>query len=463
VNWVQASAFAAGTAYVAFDRHTFGDMSPYLYATTDFGKTWRPLVAPQDAKGVRGYAHVIKEDVVDPQLLFLGTEYGLWISVDGGIHWAQFKGGHMPAVAVRDLAIQPRDNDLVLATHGRGIWIVDDITPLRDMTPELTSQDAAFVSARPVQQRIEATGGWANGAAAFVGDNPAAGAVITYYQRTRHLFGKLKIEVLDASGAVVDELPASTRRGLNRVVWKMHLAAPHVPPAAQLAQNGTQGPRVPPGIYTIRMQKSGKTYETEFAVGLDSRVKWSLADRKAQFDASMKVYLLFNDESALFAQIAALREQIANASKNRPAGDAILGRLVQFDTKLDALRKQIVATKEGGAITGEERLREHTDQLYGAITSWDGPPSEYQLENTAALRAQLAEIGTDFTRLTTAELPTLNNLLRRKGAQSLSVPLLTASDDDDATGSGGGVATGARFDPDAARGVELPRDLRLWN
>jgi hypothetical protein len=137
--------------------------------------------------------------------------------------------------------------------------------------------------------------------------------------------------------------------------------------------------------------------------------------------------------------------------------------LVQFDTKLDALRKQIVATKEGGAITGEERLREHTDQLYGAITSWDGPPSEYQLENTAALRAQLAEIGTDFTRLTTAELPTLNNLLRRKGAQSLSVPLLTASDDDDATGSGGGVATGARFDPDAARGVELPRDLRLWN
>ena len=463
VNWVQASAFAAGTAYVAFDRHTFGDMSPYLYATTDFGKTWRPLVAPQDAKGVRGYAHVIKEDVVDPQLLFLGTEYGLWISVDGGIHWAQFKGGHMPAVAVRDLAIQPRDNDLVLATHGRGIWIVDDITPLRHMTPELTSQDAAFVSARPVQQRIEANGGWANGAAAFVGDNPAAGAVITYYQRTRHLFGKLKIEVLDASGAVVDELPASTRRGLNRVVWKMHLAAPHVPPAAQLAQNGTQGPRVPPGIYTIRMQKSGKTYETEFAVGLDSRVKWSLADRKAQFDASMKVYLLFNDESALFAQIAALREQIANASKNRPAGDAILGRLVQFDTKLDALRKQIVATKEGGAITGEERLREHTDQLYGAITSWDGPPSEYQLENTAALRAQLAEIGTDFTRLTTAELPTLNNLLRRKGAQSLSVPLLTASDDDDATGSGGGVATGARFDPDAARGVELPRDLRLWN
>src|SRR5256714_6522430 len=129
--------------------------------------------------------------------------------------------------------IQPRDNDLVLATHGRGIWIVDDITPLRQLTPQLISQDAAFVSARPEQQRIEANGGWVNGAAAFVGDNPARGAVITYYQRTRHLFGKLRIEVLDASGALIDELPASTRRGLNRVVWTMHRRGPPGAPAAQ--------------------------------------------------------------------------------------------------------------------------------------------------------------------------------------------------------------------------------------
>ena len=462
VNWVQASKFAPGTAYLALDRHTFGDMSPYLYGTTDFGKTWKPLISGQDAKGVRGYAHVIKEDDIDPNLLFLGTEFGLWISGDGGTHWAQFKGGPMPAVAVRDLAIQPRDNDLVLATHGRGIWIVDDITPLRHLTPELMSQDAAFVSARPLQQRIEANGGWVNGAAAFVGDNPAAGAVITYYQRTRHLFGKLKIEVLDERGTVIDELQASTRRGLNRVVWTMHLHAPHVPPAAQLAQAGTQGPRVPPGTYTIRMQKSGKTYETKIAVGLDSRVKWTLADRKAQYDAAMKVYVLFNDESALFAQIAALREQIADAAKKQPRGDAVVARLQKFDAKLDALRKKIVATKEGGAITGEERLREHTDQLYGAITSWDGPPSGYQLENTAALRAQLTGIDADFSRLTAAELPALNERLRSRGAQPLAVQPPTAFDDDDATGSGG-PSSAAHGDPDEARALELPRNLRLWN
>src|SRR5262245_55421282 len=155
VNWLQASNFDAGTAYAAFDRHTFGDFAPYVYKTTDYGQTWTPLVTPNDSKTVHGYAHVIKEDAVKSDLLFLGTEFGLWVSIDGGKNWAQFKGNHFPAVAVRDLAIQSRDNDLVLATHGRGIWIIDDITPWRALTPEILSQEVAFVSARPVQERIE--------------------------------------------------------------------------------------------------------------------------------------------------------------------------------------------------------------------------------------------------------------------------------------------------------------------
>ena len=111
-----------------------------------------------------------QEDVVKRDLLFLGTEFGLYVSIDGGKTWAQFKGNRFPAVAVRDLAIQPRDNDLVLATHGRGIWIVDDITPWRALTPDLLPQEATFVSARPVQQRIQGGGGWANGDAVFIGD-----------------------------------------------------------------------------------------------------------------------------------------------------------------------------------------------------------------------------------------------------------------------------------------------------
>jgi photosystem II stability/assembly factor-like uncharacterized protein len=460
VNWVQASAYAPGTAYIALDRHTFGDMAPYVYVTTDFGKTWTPLASAQDTRGVRGYAHVIKEDTVDPKLLFLGTEFGLWVSVDAGSHWAAFKGGDIPAVAVRDLAIPPRDGDLVLATHGRGIWIVDDITPLRHLTPDLLAAECAFVSARPVQQRIEASGGWVNGAAAFVGTNPADGAVITYYQRTRHLFGKLKLEVLDSEGHVVDELPASSRRGLNRVVWRMHLPPPHVPPAVQVADAGTQGPRVLPGTYTVRLENNGQSYDTRIEVGLDRRVQWNLADRRAQFDAAMKVYTLFNDESALFERIVALRTQVLAAAKGRPAQDPLARTLSTFDGKLDALRKQIVATTEGGAITGEERLREHTDQLYGAITSWDGPPSNYQLDNIAGLRAQLDEVGAQFTRLTTTDLPAINAALHAKGAPALSVPPPTVYQDDEPAERTGAAA--GRADADAPRSLDVPADLRLW-
>jgi photosystem II stability/assembly factor-like uncharacterized protein len=462
VNWVQASSFAAGTAYVAFDRHTTGDFAPYVFATSDFGKTWKPLVAPHDPKGVHGYAYVVKEDPVDPQLLFLGTEFGLWISIDGGAHWAQFKGGHLPAVAVRDLAVQPRENDLVLATHGRGIWIVDDISPLRKLSGAVLAQEAAFLEARPAQQRIEANGGWVNGAAAFVGTNPPDGAVITYYQRTRHLFGKLKIEIRDSAGKVIDEVPASTRRGINRVVWTMHLRPPHVPPAAQLAQAGTQGPRVLPGVYTVHMEKNGQVYETQLNVNLDPRVTWNEAERKAQYEAAMKVYALFNDESALFDRIARLRQAVADASEHESSAP-LLARLKLFDAKLDAVRKEIVATTEGGAITGEERLREHTDQLYGAITAWDGAPSEYQLENIAALAAQLSEISREFEQLTAAELPSLNQALHESGARPLAVPPLTASDDEDDRPASGGPLASGRGDPDAARVVNLPRNLRLWN
>jgi photosystem II stability/assembly factor-like uncharacterized protein len=463
VSWVQASKFAAGTAYVAFDRHTFSDMAAYVYATYDFGKTWKPLVVPMDAKGVRGYAHVIKEDPVEAQLLYLGTEFGLWVSVDGGTHWARFKGGHLPAVAVRDLAIHPRDNDLVIATHGRGIWIVDDVTPLRMLNANLLSADAAFLSARPIQQRIEANGGWANGAAAFVGDNPSTGAVITYYQRTRHLFGKLKIEVLDSQGKLIDELPASTRRGLNRVVWTMHLRAPRVPPAAQVAGAGTQGPRVLPGTYTVRLEKNGAVYDTKLNVGLDPRVTWNASDRQAQYDAAMKVYELFNDESGLFARIAALRQQVAEARERRHPGDALFARLGAFDEKLDAVRKEIVATTEGGAITGEERLREHTDQLYGAISSWEGPPSQYQLDNTIALRAQLTDIDAEFSRLTKTLLPPLNKALREGGMESLDIPAQAAFNDDKP--SGGGITGGgaSRGDVDMRGAAPMPKNLRLWN
>jgi photosystem II stability/assembly factor-like uncharacterized protein len=460
VSWIQASNFDAGTAYAAFDRHTFGDMAPYVFRTTDFGKTWSPLVTAQEIKGIRGYAHVIKEDVVQPNLLFLGTEFGLYVSIDGGKAWAQFKGGRFPAVAVRDLAIQPRENDLVLATHGRGIWIVDDITPLRALTSDLLTQEVAFVAAQPTQQRIEGSGGWANGDAVFTGDNPPDAAVITYYQRARHLFGKLKIEVLDPSGKVIDDLPASKRSGLNRVTWSMREKPPRVPPAAQIAFAGVRGPRCLPGVYTVRLTKAGKTIETKITVGLDRRAKFTEADRKAEFDAAMKVHALFGDESALMDRILFLRAALDKAAAALPEGDPLRKSVTDFDGKVDGVRKQIVATTEGGAITGEERLREHTDQLYGAILSYEGKPADYHLANLEALRRELQDATKDFEQLTAKDLPALNEALKAKGKEAVPTPPAKVAVNDNDAGSSN-LATRSN-DPDAPLGKALlPANFRL--
>jgi hypothetical protein len=328
------------------------------------------------------------------------------------------------------------------------------------LTPDLLKQEAAFVSARPVQQRIEGSGGWANGDAAFVGDNPPDAAVITYYQRSRHLFGKLKLEVLDASGRVIDELPASKRPGLNRVIWTMREKPPRVPPAAQIAFSGTVGPRLVPGTYTVRMTKAGKVSETKLTVGLDRRVKFSEADRKQQFDAAMKVHALFGEESALMDRILVLRGALAKSGAALPEGDALRKNIADFDGKVDAVRKKIVATTEGGAITGEERLREHTDQLYGAILSYEGKPGDYQIRYIDTLKRELADASKEFEQLLTGELPSLNESLKTKGQQAIAIPPTKVALNHGTLSSGGGVDRAVGREAPGL-GASLPDNFRL--
>ncbi len=420
VSWVEASRFEPGVAYATFDRHTFGDMTPWAYRTNDYGQTWTRIVSP--ALGVRGYAHVIKEDVVKRDLLFLGTEFGLYVSVDGGARWAEWRGADFPSVAVREVQIHPREHDLVIGTHGRGIWIVDDITPLRHMDADLLGKHAAFLPARPTQQRlIPKAGGWVEGDATFVGQNPSSGAVITYYQKARHLYGPLKLEVFDDKGKLVDTLDASVRRGINRVVWSMAVKPPRVPRAASIAYGASSGPRVLPGTYTLKLTKGSETIEGKLVIGLDRRATYKVADRKAQFEAAMKAHALFGEMSALSDRI----ESLANAAEARaaalPAGDALAQKLRAVKGKLEEARKKIVATKEGGAITGEERIREHLDQLYEAILGWEGKPTKNQVERIDVLKRELSLVATEVDGIVTSDLKPLGTELKDKKLEPIAL------------------------------------------
>ncbi|MFN2545911.1 MAG: hypothetical protein ABR567_00610 [Myxococcales bacterium] len=430
VTWVEPSRFDPATAYATFDFHWYGDMTPWVYRTTDSGKTWTRL----QTSNVRGYAHVIKEDTQRRDLLFLGTEFGLFISPDGGKDWAEFRGGDFPRVAVRDMVVHPREGDLVLATHGRGIWIIDDLTPLRALSAQMLSQDVAFLPDRPAQERMPAGGGWSEGDATFTGENPPSGAMVTYYQRARHLYGPIELEIVGADGKVVDTIPASTRRGLNRVTWSMQLKPPHVPRAATVANAGSRGPRVLPGTYTVRLRKPGQTLEAKLEIGLDRRATYSVEDRRRNFDAAMQVVALFGDMSALVDKIDGAQKATAERTGRLSKGDPLAARLSSLRDKLEDVRRKIVTTKEGGAITGEERIREHADQLYGALLRYEGKPAAYQEARIGALRHELQDVQTAFDQLATTEMRAVDGALREHNLPPLT-PAASASGDD--RGEGG--------------------------
>ena len=386
VSWVEASRFDEGTAYAAFDRHTYGDIKPYCYKTTDYGRTWTAL--PVQESGVRGYAHVIREDTQDRDLLFLGTELGLWISVDGGQHWAQYKGASFPAVAVRDLVVHPRESDLVLATHGRG---------------------------------MDTNGGWPEGDATYTGPGRPREAFIPYYQKSRHVFGDLRIEVLDAAGKLVDTVPSGKHRGMNRAGWSMRLKPPKVPPAASALFGAAFGPRVLPGTYTVRMTKGDQVYTTKLDVLMDPRAKYTVEDRRAQFELVSRLSQLLNHMSWAVDTIIAVRDQANARGAKLGKNDSLARQLTSLAQAADAIRGKIVATKEGGMITGEERLREYLGGLYGDVNGYDGRPTASQLARTEALGRELEDVIRELNQLISGRLPEINRGLGSKRLEPIRV------------------------------------------
>jgi photosystem II stability/assembly factor-like uncharacterized protein len=440
VSKIEAGHRDAGTAYVTFDNHHNGDMKTYVYKTADFGKSWTPLAGA----GVAGYAHVVREDLENPDLLFLGTELGLYVSLDGGGRWARFAGS-LPAVAVWDVQIHPRESDLIIATHGRGIYVLDDITPLRKLTREVLAADVALLPSKASAMPLPVFEQDFPGDDEFVGTNPEEAASICYYLKKRHIFGELKVEIYDAHGKLVATLPGGKRRGINRVAWPMRLPPPKLPPANSLVVDQPYsffGPRVPPGTYTVKLIKGDQTLTGQVLLAPDPRSKATDQDRALQYETAMVLYGMLADLTYTADAVVDARDQARQRAEGLPAGSPLRRQLAQLGEQLDKLHASLVATHEGGWLSGESQLRERLASLYGAVNGYEGRPTRSQIDQQKVLEARLDELAGQLRGVRQGALAGVNRALA--GAKRSPIVLMERQDwDKKQEKAGGGGAPGS--------------------
>jgi photosystem II stability/assembly factor-like uncharacterized protein len=374
VSGVEASRFAEGAVYAAFDNHASDDYANYLFRSSDYGQTWTSITGDLPAERVVKAVH---EDLKNPNLVYIGTEFGFFLTYDGGRHWIQL-GSNLPTVPVNDFLVHPRDHDLVLATHGRGLWILDNIASLEELTPEVLASDAHVFSIEPAAMIRYANPKAHQGDMIFRGQNPPAGAIIDYYLKAEG--GTPALTVHDASGMEIRRLDAPARRGINRVVWDLRHEPFMIAMQGQSGRRGTtlDGPFVVPGEYTVRLAVGGRTLEQRVRVSEDPRVVVEPAVRQQWTLTLLSLGRLYQDADALVARARAAAERIVKGGAATPDAQA------EAQDTLDAAIE----------------LRNRASGLYREISGVTGPVTadqaseiEYYPKVYAELQARVAKIG----------------------------------------------------------------------
>ncbi|MBD3233528.1 MAG: glycosyl hydrolase [candidate division Zixibacteria bacterium] len=416
-SYIEAGNFDKQTAYATFDGHRTGDMRTYLYKTSDLGNSWQRLYDDS----LDGYAHVIKEDIISPNLLYLGTEFGLFVSIDRGLRWIRFSQ-NLPQVAVRDIAIHPSQPDLILGTHGRGIYIVDDISPIRQLNSVVLASDVHLFESIPASFRTPIYKQHFPGNGEFVGGNPSEVAFIDYYLKKRHLFGDLSVEIYNSEGDLIKALPGGKRKGINRVKWYMRRKPPKVARSATLGM-GVFGPAAPEGTYSYNLNKGKSSFSGSLELVSDPTSPHSLDDRQLQQKTVMELYDMQESLAYIAEAISDAREQAEERIEQVSRNKRLKGDLEDFSEELYRLYETLVVAEHKQGITGEEQLREKVVDLYSSVNMYGGKPTESQLALVPVYRQQIAEAEDEFNNIIDTELNRLNAKLEKN--KILSIELLS--------------------------------------
>jgi photosystem II stability/assembly factor-like uncharacterized protein len=373
---VRASRDDAATAYASIDNHRLDDFAPHAFVTHDYGRTWTNI-----SSGLRGYVHLLAEDPREPGLLYAGTELGVFASFDRGGHWTDLRLG-LPPLPVYDLTVHSRDNDLVIATHGRGFYILDDVSPLQGLARAMAAPVTLF-SPMPATRYIPVNETSSLGSAVFVAANKAYGATISYFLpaaiggvRTVHL------TVLDGKGTVVRTLEGPAEPGVNRVVWGLR-KQPCGPPGRSAEGVPTEiSPRVLPGTYTVRLALQEHRVAQPLIVRPDPRSAFTAADLEAAYEATDRLVTMECTAQAAIDEIAAALGRIGDGERQFAAGS----QNAAARAELEALREVFVSDPRGA---NPVNLMAKISAMRRQVSEFSGPPTAAQREWIEAYDVQL--------------------------------------------------------------------------
>jgi hypothetical protein len=438
ISIVEPSHYDAGTAYIAVDRHKLDDFRPFIYRTRDYGKGWTKI-----ANGIPegSYVRSVREDPVRKGLLFAGTETGVFFSLDDGENWQRLKL-NLPTVPIHDLAIH--DNDLVVATHGRSFWVLDNITPLRQI--DTKSADAEMILYKPepalrlhYPDQIEKRGP--------VGDIAPMGAMIDYYFKTAPK-DEVKLEIFDPSGKLVRSLSSREKKefeqppewpdqvkevttipadaGMNRYAWNLRWETPVKIPGAFYTGTGPRGPLTLPGNYTVKMTVGNQSQAQPLEILIDPRVKdIPAADLEKQFDLQMQVRDANAQLHRAVNQIRELRGELKGLHA-RLEGDAKLKPLIEqadaLDKKMTPIEEELIQVNMKGSeanLAFPDMLNELFDGFTSSLESADGAPTEQQYEVYKKLRARLDQQHAAWKQVMSSEVPALNEAIKTTNLPAL--------------------------------------------
>ncbi len=420
VSSIDASRFDPLVAYLTVDGHRSGDQSVYVYKTTDQGATWTSI-----SKGIDGFAHVIKEDLVNPQLLYVGTEYGLFISVDGGLGWKRFYN-NLPKVPVHDLALPMHEDDLVVGTHGRGVYILDYLSPLRQLENDVVTSTLHFFENDKAIVKFSSMNQPFTGAGEFVGQNPTDVATISYYMKRRHTNGKMTLEVYDNEGGYITSLSAGKSKGINIVELPLRLKQPKAAPTRnRMALFGAAlTPSLNEGRYNVLIKKGKEEYRTEVELLNDPTGEYSPEEIAIQKDISQRLYNLTNDLGYIYYTAEDIHTKLEKyQSEGTLSNDESIINLIKEVSEF----KNSLVSLEGDFYVdeGEANIREDISNLALNISQYPGKPSDGQIKKTIELEKRMTRVNDRFV-LFVSRLTEENKKLESAGIQ----PIILKTKDD---------------------------------